>query len=117
MFQLTDSSFQSNFLRRRPSEKVEKAMRRWQRPWAGWERRVEDSFTQEEEGSVTEVQEGEEVVEEVEEVGSEGSAGATSSASTREVKSTTNIRFHQQQHMCQHHLPYIRRPVSPFSQR
>ena len=60
-------------------------MRRWQRPWAGWERRVEGSFTQEEEGSVTEVQEGEEVVEGEEEVGSEGGGGATSLASKGEL--------------------------------
>ena len=42
---LTDSSFQSNFLKISPLEKEEKIILRWQRPFIGWLSKLEDSFT------------------------------------------------------------------------
>ena len=42
---LTDSSFQSNFLKISPLEKEEKIILRWQRPLIGWLSKLDDSFT------------------------------------------------------------------------
>jgi hypothetical protein len=77
---LTDSSFQSNFLSSRPSEKVEKTILMWQRPLGGCVSRSEVSLTQDEAGRVTAEQEAEEVGEGVL-VGTAGTVGATAASS------------------------------------